>query len=158
MRVLGVDLGARRIGLAVSDPSGALARPWKTLPASGPPGDRAAAVLAAVQEFLAQERRSGGGDAPAFGAIVVGFPQRLGGGDTHLTGQVRTFADALAAATGLPVHLQDERLSSREAESRLSVHERDWKKRKAKLDAAAAAIILQDFLDAHGDRRSAVSS
>jgi len=47
------------------------------------------------------------------------------------------------------VHLQDERLSSREAESRLAIRERDWRKRKARLDAAAAAIILQDYLDAH---------
>jgi putative Holliday junction resolvase len=47
----------------------------------------------------------------------------------------------------LPVTLQDERLTSREAESRLAVHEKNWRARKAKLDAAAAAIILQDYLD-----------
>ena len=45
------------------------------------------------------------------------------------------------------MHLQDERLTSREAESRLSVRERDWRKRKAQLDAAAAAVFLQDYLD-----------
>ena len=49
--------------------------------------------------------------------------------------------------TGLVVHLQDERLTSHEAESRLAVRERDWRRRKAKLDAAAAAVILQDYLD-----------
>jgi putative Holliday junction resolvase len=49
----------------------------------------------------------------------------------------------------LPIVTEDERLTSREAESRLAVGERDWKKRKARLDAAAAAIILQDYLDRH---------
>ena len=52
-----------------------------------------------------------------------------------------------AALTGLLVHLQDERLSSHEAEQRLAERERDWRRRKAKLDAAAAAVILQDYLD-----------
>ena len=50
-------------------------------------------------------------------------------------------------AIAVPVILQDERLSSREAESRLALRESDWRKRKAKLDAAAAAVILQDYLD-----------
>jgi len=153
MRAFGVDLGTRRIGLAVSEPTGALARPWKTLPAPDNPRDRVGAVVQALRDFAEEERRAEGADAPnAFGALVVGFPQRLGGGDTQLTAEVRTFADALAAATGLPVHLQDERLSSHEAESRLSLRERDWRKRKAMLDAASAAVILQDFLDARAER------
>jgi putative transcription antitermination factor YqgF len=53
----------------------------------------------------------------------------------------------LAARLDVPVFTQDERLSSREAEQRLSVREKDWRKRKAKLDAASAAVILQDYLD-----------
>jgi putative Holliday junction resolvase len=53
----------------------------------------------------------------------------------------------LAARLAVPVFTQDERLSSREAEERLALREKDWRKRKAKLDAAAAAVILQDFLD-----------
>ena len=57
------------------------------------------------------------------------------------------FAEHVAALTGLLVHLQDERLSSHEAEQRLAVRERDWRRRKAQLDAAAAAMILQDYLD-----------
>ena len=64
-----------------------------------------------------------------------------------MTARVERFAQELAARTALPVALQDERLSSREAESRLALRERDWRIRKERLDAAAAAIILQDYLD-----------
>ena len=66
---------------------------------------------------------------------------------TDQTTIVETFARALEAQIAVPVVLQDERLSSHEAESRLAARESDWRKRKAKLDAAAAAIILQDYLD-----------
>ena len=64
-----------------------------------------------------------------------------------MTPRVRTFAAELGRLTDLPVTLQDERLTSREAESRLAVREKNWRARKARLDAAAAAIILQDYLD-----------
>jgi len=60
---------------------------------------------------------------------------------------VRAFIGALSRRTTLPIEIEDERLTSREAESRLARRERDWRKRKAKLDAAAAAVILQDYLD-----------
>ncbi len=61
--------------------------------------------------------------------------------------QVRAFAAKLGSRSGRPVDLQDERLTSREAEQRLALRERDWRKRKRRLDAAAAAIVLQDWLD-----------
>jgi putative Holliday junction resolvase len=64
-----------------------------------------------------------------------------------MTPRVRKFAAELGRLTDLPVSLQDERLTSREAESRLAIREKDWRARKARLDAAAAAIILQDYLD-----------
>jgi putative Holliday junction resolvase len=145
VRVVGVDLGTRRIGLAVSDPSGTLARPWKTLSAAATPAASADLVATAVTELIQGDGLTT--DHEPVEAIVVGLPQRLGGGDTHLTDAVRAFVKALGARTGLAVHLQDERLSSHEAEARLSKRERDWRKRKAQLDAAAAAIILQDYLD-----------
>jgi len=80
-------------------------------------------------------------------AVVVGWPRRLDGSPTHQTAIVETFARLLEAKITVPVVLQDERLSSHEAESRLAQRESDWRKRKAKLDAVAAAIILQDYLD-----------
>lgn len=80
-------------------------------------------------------------------ALVIGLPKRLDGTPNEMTSHVEAFARQLEAASGLPVSLQDERLSSREAESRLAAREKDWRARKKKLDAAAAAIILQDHLD-----------
>ena len=65
--------------------------------------------------------------------------------------------NGLRASVPVPVVLQDERLSSREAESRLAVNERDWRKRKSRLDAAAAAVILQDYLDHPPARRSTLT-
>jgi putative Holliday junction resolvase len=141
MRVLGVDYGRRRIGLAVSDASATLARPWQTVDAAASPRASAVALGALVAAANADEL----GDR--IDAIVVGLPRRLGGEDNDQTAPVREFASALGHVTGLAVALQDERLSSRAAEEALAVHERDWRKRKARLDAAAAAVILQDYLD-----------
>ncbi|HUF47868.1 MAG TPA: Holliday junction resolvase RuvX [Vicinamibacterales bacterium] len=139
MRILGVDYGRRRLGLAISDAAGLLARPWQTIPAGGGVAQAAAAVAACLAEDA---------DLTAdVSAIVVGLPRRLSGEDTELTAEVRRFAAALNAATERDVHLQDERLSSHEAEARLAELERDWRVRKARLDAAAAAVILQDYLD-----------
>ena len=87
-------------------------------------------------------------DAAGVGEIVVGLPRRLDGRDTTETAHARALAAAVEQKTGLRVHLQDERLTSRDAEARLAEREPDWRRRKERLDAAAAAIILQDFLDA----------
>lgn len=144
MRVLGVDVGTRRLGLALSDPSASLARPWQTIPAGATPRASAEAVAALLRHGSSDDLD---GDSAEIGVIVVGLPRRLNGDDTHQTALARELAATLTELTGLTVHLQDERLSSREAESRLALRERDWRKRKEKLDAAAAAIILQDYLD-----------
>ena len=138
MRVLGVDFGRRRIGLAISDASATLARPWQAIAAGVTPKDSAAAVAAIL--------RGAASDDPV-DAVVVGLPRRLSGEDTDQTAPTREFAAALGELAGVPVYLQDERLTSIEAEARLAVRERDWRKRKAKIDATAAAIILQDYLD-----------
>jgi len=140
MRVLGVDVGRRRIGLAISDPSATLARPLETLSMSDATTRRAVdQVVAAVTRLSAEE--------DGLDTIVVGLPVRLDGSATDETPRVAAFIDALKQRTMIPVVTGDERLTSKEAESRLAVHERDWRKRKADLDAAAAAIILQDYLD-----------
>lgn len=137
--MLGIDYGARRIGLALSDASGTLASPWRLLdrPASE------AATLALVVSAVAELRR----DEDGLAAIVVGWPRRLDGTPNQQTPVVEAFARALGGRVDLPVILQDERLSSHEAETRLAVNERDWRRRKKKLDAAAAAVLLQDYLD-----------
>jgi putative Holliday junction resolvase len=140
MRFLGVDYGAKRLGLALSDFTATLARPWRMIPSTGGPA-RAAADIAAVVAAL---RASEDG---ALDGVVVGLPRRLNGEDTDQTPDVRQFVAVLAELTGLPVDVQDERLSSVAAESRLALRERDWKKRKARLDAESASIVLQDYLD-----------
>ena len=136
---MGVDYGVKRIGLAVSDATGTLARPLATLDRSRLPNDRLAA--AAVLEQVARL------DDERVGVIVVGWPRRLDGSPNDQTPLVEAFAGELRRQTSLPVVLQDERLSSHEAESRLAAREKDWRRRKARLDAAAAAVILQDYLD-----------
>jgi putative Holliday junction resolvase len=138
MRVLAIDAGARRIGLAVSDRSRTLARPLTTIAVSGV-ADAVDRVARVVEELSAEE--------DGLETIVVGLPSRLDGSPTNATADVRTFIDGLRGRTSRPIVTEDERLTSREAESRLAERERDWRKRKEKIDAAAAAIILQDYLD-----------
>lgn len=141
VRALGVDYGLRRIGLAVSDASGTLARPLATLDRAGLGNDRLAAAAILEQAAVL-------GDEP-IDVIVVGWPRRLDGTANEQTPLVEAFARELQSRTAIPVVLQDERLSSHEADSRLAAREKDWRKRKRQLDAAAAAVILQDYLDTH---------
>jgi putative Holliday junction resolvase len=139
MRTLGVDDGRRRIGLAVSDPTGTLARPVETVTGHDDPAAAAREVAAVIARLEAV-------DDP-IGTIVVGLPLRLDGTPNEQTDHARALAAELARMTGRTVLLQDERLTSHEAESRLAVRERDWRARKKRLDAAAAAVILQEYLD-----------
>ncbi len=140
MRVLGIDYGRKRIGLALSDATGLLARPWKAIPAGGSP-DRVAALLASEIEPLGRE-------SEGLAAVVLGLPRRLSGEANEQTPVVQALAAQLRRLIDVPLVLQDERLSSREAERLLSRREKDWRKRKPLLDATAAAVILQDYLDA----------
>jgi putative Holliday junction resolvase len=138
VRVLGIDVGRRRVGLAISDPSATLARPLTTLTVASA-ADAVDRVAAEVARLSAEE--------DGLVAIVVGVPSRLDGSPSDETRTVGEFMAALTARVSVPIVGGDERLTSREAESRLAVGERDWRRRKKKLDAAAAAIILQDYLD-----------
>jgi putative Holliday junction resolvase len=139
VRVLGIDYGARRIGLALSDATATLASPWRLV--QRPPSE------AETLRVMIREITTLVADDDGLEAVVVGWPRRLDGSPTDQTPIVQAFATALKSRLDIPVILQDERLSSHEAESRLARREADWRKRKAKLDAAAAAVILQDYLD-----------
>ena len=142
MRIVGVDVGTRRIGLAVSDPSGTLSRPLGVVSVAALDTTAVAAVSARVRALQAE-------DGP-IASLVVGLPRRLNGRPTEMTVRVETFGRRLAEACGLAVHFQDERLSSHEADAILAVREKDWRVRKRQLDAMSAAVILQDYLDTHG--------
>jgi putative Holliday junction resolvase len=138
-RVAGLDVGERRIGVAISDVTRTLARPVGVLHTSGLEGDAIERAVAEVARLAAED--------DGLASLVVGLPRRLDGSPSDMTPRVEAFAARLRTRTALPVILQDERLTSREAESRLALREKDWRARKTRLDAAAAAIILQDYLD-----------
>lgn len=131
-RVLGVDLGTVRVGLAKSDEARVVATPLDTLDG----GDD-------VVQRLADRARSEDCDT-----VVVGLPRALSGQDTDSTRAARAVAEGLRA-WGLAVELWDERLSSVEAERALLGAGRRRAKRRQERDRVAAAIILQGWLDAH---------
>ena len=109
--------------------------------------DRAARSEPATLDLLCARSTALVDHEDGLAAVVIGWPRRLDGTATHSTAQAEALARALEGRLSIPVVLQDERLSSHEAESRLSTNERDWRQRKSKLDAAAAAVVLQDYLD-----------
>jgi len=142
MRVIGLDVGERRIGVAISDATRTLARPVGVLQVSRLD---ATAVVRAADEVARLASEDDG-----VGTIVVGLPRRLDGRPNDMTPRVQAFAAQLGVRTGLPIVLQDERLTSHEAEALLAARDKDWRSRKKRLDAVAAALILQDHLDTLG--------
>lgn len=138
MRVLAFDLGVRRTGVAISDASGTLARPLEVV--------RGTSLKAQWTALLDVIARHHGEDDP-LEAIVVGVPRRLDGSPTDFTPAALDFVARLSRKVAIPVVTLDERLTSVEAEALLSVRERDWRRRKEQLDAAAAAVLLQEYLD-----------
>lgn len=138
-RIVGLDVGERRIGVAISDATCTLSRPLAALRTTGLDGNALEIVSTEITRLSADE--------DGLASIVVGLPRRLDGTANAMTPRVEAFASRLRARTGLPVILQDERLTSRDAESRIAIREKNWRVRKERLDAVAAAIILQDYLD-----------
>ena len=137
-RILAIDVGARRVGLAISDVSRTLARPLETIVVAS----QKDAVERVARRIEALDTEDDG-----IATIVVGMPSRLDGTASEQTAQVRAFIALLQARLPTPIVTEDERLTSREAESRLAVREKDWRKRKVQLDAVAASVFLQDYLD-----------
>ena len=151
-RILGIDLGARRIGLAIADGDGLTSRPLATVnrARSLAPQDDAATLARFVAEQKVAE-------------LVVGLPLEASGAHGPMAEAAATWASAVATLLALPVTMRDERLSSHLAESRLgpmprgrsggapSRTQRD--RYREKVDREAAAIILQDELDARLDSR-----
>ena len=116
-----------------------LARPWKTIVRNGSIEQAASAIAAEIDGLIAA--------GEGVDAVVIGYPRRLSGERNEQTLAVEGVVACLRAKLSMPIVLQDERLTSREAESRLALREKDWRKRKHVLDAETAAIILQDYLD-----------
>ncbi|NMI02188.1 Holliday junction resolvase RuvX [Pseudonocardia acidicola] len=135
-RRLGVDVGAVRIGVALSDPDGVLATPLVTLPRDVDGGSdlRALADLVAEHEIV---------------QIIVGLPRTLAGREGPAAQAAQEFATALAAAVDVPIALSDERLTTVVAARQLSARGVKGRKQRAVVDQAAAVGILQGWLDAH---------
>ncbi len=129
MRVLAVDYGLSRVGLAISDPSGLISQPLKVVPTKD-----------ALEEIarIVKERE--------VGKVVVGLPLNMDGTEGEMALLAKEFA-AKIKETGVDVELFDERLSTYEAECLLKSTGLNWKKRKKKLDAVAASLILKAYLE-----------
>lgn len=132
--VLGLDAGTVRVGLAASDPTGSLATPVAVLERTRPAQlwDRVRAEV----ELRSAVR------------IVVGLPLRLDGSEGEAAAAARALAAEARAETGLPVELWDERLSTVAAERALLAQGMRRRRRRERVDAVAAALVLQAWLDA----------
>jgi putative Holliday junction resolvase len=132
-RILGVDYGTHRIGLAVSDSEGRIAFPEGTLESRGARRDLEALCALAKQREVA--------------GIVVGLPLHMDGRRGPEAEAAAKFADALGEATGLPVSMLDERWTTVEAERALQESGRKGKKRRQVIDSVAATLLLRTFLE-----------
>ena len=134
-RVLALDVGSRRLGVAVSDPTGTVATPLATVPRRSPEADASAiARLAAEQEA---------------GIVVAGLPVSLSGREGPAARAVRAYVDQLRELLpGLVFELTDERLSTVEAERALRESGASGRDRRRTIDRSAATVILQAWIDA----------
>jgi putative holliday junction resolvase len=138
MRILAVDPGSKRVGMAVSDPTGTIATALSTLPAT--PQETLAARIASAAAEQSAER------------IIVGLPLRLDGSYGPEAAAAERLAAGVRKASGLPVQTVDERLTTAAAERSLIEGGARREKRRASIDRVAAVILLQGHLD--GLRRS----
>lgn len=135
-RILGIDYGERRIGLAISDPTATIAQPLPTLLRRRGKRPPVAAIARLAEEHQVDE-------------IVLGLPLTPEGEESDWTREVRAFGEKLAERTGRPIHFVDERLTSARAERAirdLGLTRRE-RQQKERVDAAAAMLILQTYLD-----------
>jgi putative Holliday junction resolvase len=136
VRAAAIDLGAVRVGLAVADDLGLLAHPRPFLD-----GRNQQALLQRLQELQAAE---------GIELFVVGLPRELRGREGPAAKRVRAFVQKLEQATPARVELYDEWLSTREASGRLRAQGLNAKQQRGRIDSAAAAILLQSWLDGLG--------
>jgi putative Holliday junction resolvase len=132
-RHLGLDVGDRRIGVALSDETATLASALTTVVRTGGRRDAAAVAALAVEHEVV--------------AVVVGLPLNMDGSRGPQAAKVVAFVEDLRRRVRVPVVMRDERLTTVEAEERLREAGLGWKERKRVVDQAAAVVILQEYLD-----------
>jgi putative holliday junction resolvase len=135
-RRLGIDVGAVRVGVALSDPDGLLATPLATVPRDAVRGTDLTAIAGLVAEHDVV-------------GVVVGLPRTLAGREGQAAEAARAFAEALAAVIPVPVTFADERLTTVVATRQLRESGRRGRRQRAVVDQVAAVAILQGWLDAH---------
>ncbi|MFH1151274.1 MAG: Holliday junction resolvase RuvX [Actinomycetota bacterium] len=133
-RIIGLDVGERRIGVALSDPLGHTAQPHLTIEND----DRA---MRRICELASES---------GVGRVVVGLPLLLDGREGAQAAKAREFASRLGEHLSLPVEMIDERLTTRQATSIISRSEGAGKKDRGASDRVAAALILQSYMDGRG--------
>ncbi|HOW71697.1 MAG TPA: Holliday junction resolvase RuvX [Phycisphaerae bacterium] len=133
MRFLGVDLGGKRIGLALGESESGVASPLRTIDARADIAGDVSAILAVADEYAAD-------------AIVLGLPLNMDDTEGPQARLSREVAAALERAGSLPVRLYDERLTSHAADQRLAGRELTRKRKKARQDAVAAQVLLESFM------------
>lgn len=133
-RVLALDLGDARIGVAISDPDRRLALPLGTIHVGSPPGEIKAVVSLVTENEVV--------------LIVLGHPLHMSGERGARAAHAEEFAEALRAVVGVPVALHDERLSTVEAKRALRDAGVSGREQRSRIDRSAATVILQSFLDA----------
>jgi putative pre-16S rRNA nuclease len=136
-RYLALDVGSRRIGVAVSDELGLTAQPVLTLARRRNPREDMRSLARLARKY-------------AVAGIVVGNPLQLSGEASAQTAKTQSFAADLGGLTGLPIHLWDERLTTREAHQILYEAGHARQEHKRVVDQVAATLILQGFLDGKG--------
>ena len=137
-RFLALDIGTKRIGVAVSDELGLTAQPVMTLEVRRNPRDDLRSIARLARKF-------------AVAGIVVGNPLHLSGEASSRSQKTQAFAAELGTLTGLPIHLWDERLTSHEAHQILYQAGRSLQEHRDVVDQVAATLILQSFLQHRGD-------
>ena len=143
-RVLGIDFGAVRVGVAISDALGMFAHPRETIRVPTVKGMEI--VEARISELVAQD---------GVDLIIVGLPRNMDGSDGPAAAKAREFADRLRKATSCEVRLLDERLTTVAAQKALHASGRNVKNSRAVIDQVAAQMILQTYLDSEILRQSA---
>lgn len=140
MRILGIDMGEKRIGLALSDPLGYTAQGIKTIQVNSPE-EICDKIILAIKENNVD-------------LLVFGLPKNMNGSFGPQAKKVQEYAEKIKSLTGLPIDFEDERLSTASAEKVLLMADQSRAKRKKAIDRLAAVIILQSYLDRKGIKKN----
>lgn len=143
MRAIGLDYGTKTVGVAVSDASGLIAQPYETIVRKH--ATKLRQTYARIEQIIEEQQVS---------VIVLGYPKNMNNTEGERVEDTKLFKEALERRTGLPIELVDERLTTVEAQRILKATGVPQSARKEHVDKMAAAIILQNYLDAQSYKKN----